>query len=177
MLGSPQDEARLWTAWELLLFNQTHDLASGVMTDHVYDDVARELDHARRLGEELEREELARLAVAIGTRGPGVALIVFNPSGWARDDVATATLAFTEPGIRSVAVVDAAGTKLPVEIESAVRGADGSLREATIAFLARAVPAVGFTVCHAIGATAEDPAEFATTDATAGVAILDNARL
>jgi alpha-mannosidase len=177
LLAPPQDDARLWTAWELLLFNQTHDLASGVMTDHVYDDVVSELDHARRLGEELEREELARLASAIDTRGPGVALIVFNPSGWPRDDVATATIGFTEPGLRSVAVVDAAGAKLPVEIEAAVRGADGSLREATIAFLAHDVPALGFTVCHATGSAAEDPAEFATTDATAGVAALDNERL
>ena len=32
-----------WRAWEPALFNVTHDLASGVMTDHVY---AR---HAARL--------------------------------------------------------------------------------------------------------------------------------
>jgi alpha-mannosidase len=176
-LGRPNDSDRLLEAWELVLFNQTHDLASGVMTDHVYDAVRGELDHARRIGQELEREELGRLAAAADTRGPGVALIVFNPSGWPRDDVATATIGFTGSGVKSVAVVDAAGEKLPVQIEAAVRAADGSLREARVSFLARGVPPLGFTVCHAAGSTAEEPAAFATSETSAPIAALDNERL
>lgn len=180
-LGHPCDADRLSRAWELLLFNQTHDLASGVMTDHVYDDVVSELDHARRTCEELEREELERVAAALDTRGPGVALVVFNPLGWPRDDVATATVGFAEPGVRSVAVVGAGGERVPVEVESAVRGADGSLREARVAFLAQAVPALGFAVFHAVGAASEDPNLFATSDAapvaTTATAVLENERL
>ena len=32
-LGLPVHTKALWRAWEPVLFNQTHDLASGVMTD------------------------------------------------------------------------------------------------------------------------------------------------
>ena len=173
-LGRPPDTERLLTAWEPVLFNQTHDLASGVMTDHVYESVTAELDHARRLGEELEREELARIGAAVDTRGPGVALLVFNPLGWTRDDVASATIGFTEAGVRSVAVVDARGEKVPVEVESAIRGADGSLREARISFLARGVPPLGFTVCHALGAAIDEPDEFVTTTAASAAAALED---
>src|SRR5205823_1875820 len=42
--AAPPEQETLWSAWERVLFNETHDLASGVMTDHVYEDVLRELD-------------------------------------------------------------------------------------------------------------------------------------
>ena len=33
--GAKVDDQMTWRAWEPVLFNQTHDLASGVMTDRV----------------------------------------------------------------------------------------------------------------------------------------------
>ncbi len=173
-LGHSIDSATLWTAWELQLFNQTHDLASGVMTDHVYHDVVSELDHAERLGHELIDDHWERLAAAIDTRGPGVAVVVFNPLGWMRDDVAEATIGFTEPGVRSVAIVDAAGAAVPAQIVNVVRAADGGIREAHVAFLARNVPAVGYTVFHAAGSTSDDPTQLPTTIAADQAASLDN---
>ena len=35
LLGVPTDDEAVWSAWEPVLFNQAHDLASGVMTDRV----------------------------------------------------------------------------------------------------------------------------------------------
>ena len=48
--AAPSDEAALWRAWEPVLFNQTHDLASGVMTDHVYEDTVRSYEFAEPAG-------------------------------------------------------------------------------------------------------------------------------
>src|SRR5262249_19074091 len=50
--GVPPDTATTWRAWEPVLFNVTHDLASGVMTDRVYEDTVRSYDFSKRLAEE-----------------------------------------------------------------------------------------------------------------------------
>jgi alpha-mannosidase len=50
-LGKPVDNQMTWRAWEPALFNVTHDLASGVMTDHVYEDTLRGDDFSRRLAQ------------------------------------------------------------------------------------------------------------------------------
>ena len=42
-------EDELWRAWEPGLFNQTHDIASGVMTDHVYEDTLSSYRFSQRL--------------------------------------------------------------------------------------------------------------------------------
>src|SRR5262249_52844680 len=52
-LGSPADPASILATWEPVLFNQTHDLASGVMTDHVYEDTIRSYEYAKRRSDEL----------------------------------------------------------------------------------------------------------------------------
>jgi len=59
-LGGRSRERTIWRAWEPVLFNQAHDLASGVMTDHVYEDTLRGYRFAERLGSE---------AVEAGLRG------------------------------------------------------------------------------------------------------------
>ena len=52
LLGSPADPAAIMAGWEPVLFNETHDLASGVMTDHVYDDTVGSYAFSeRRAGE------------------------------------------------------------------------------------------------------------------------------
>src|SRR5207237_747193 len=87
-LGTPSDQPMLWRAWEPVLFNQTHDLASGVMTDHVYEDTARSYDFSKRLAEEMIGSRWDAIARHIDTRGEGVPVIVFNPLGWPRTDIA-----------------------------------------------------------------------------------------
>src|SRR5216117_3307784 len=81
------DDSMLWRAWEPVLFNQTHDLASGVMTDHVYEDTVRGYDFSKRLAQEMIASGWEGLAARIDTRGEGVPVVVFNPLGWPRTDV------------------------------------------------------------------------------------------
>ena len=64
-LGAPFDMASLWRAWEPMTFNQTHDLASGVMVDKVFDDTLRGYEFSKRLGDELVRTSLEKLVSKI----------------------------------------------------------------------------------------------------------------
>ena len=49
-LGVPTDDQAVWRAWEPVLFNQAHDLASGVMTDRVYEDTIRGFEFSKAPG-------------------------------------------------------------------------------------------------------------------------------
>ncbi len=149
-LGTPSDTEALWRAWEPVLFNQTHDLASGVMTDAVYDDTVKSYGYARRLVEEQIDVAERGLSDAIDTRGEGIPVIVWNTQAWVRTDVATAEVGVTRPGTRGLRVVDAAGQEVPCQLEEAEWHSDGTLLRARVLFVARGVPALGHVVYHVI---------------------------
>lgn len=159
-LGEPVDDEVVWRAWEPALFNQTHDLMSGVMTDYVYEDVVHSYEFSRRLGQALVDERLRQIAPHIDTRGEGTPLVVYNTLGWPRTDIAFAKVGFSDESVMNLRLVDADGQNVPVQIMSARRHENGALLEAEIAFLARDVPALGHAVYHVsplaeVGTTAE----------------------
>jgi len=143
--GAPVHDDELWRAWEPMLFNQAHDLMSGVMTDHVYDDTLRGYDFSRRLAEEQVQTRLQQFIARLDTRGEGIPLVVFNTLGWTRTDVAEVTVGFSGRGVRDVKLFDSNGQAAPVQILDALRHEDGTLVQARIAFVARSIPALGCT--------------------------------
>jgi alpha-mannosidase len=149
-LGVAGDDQALWQAWEPVLFNETHDLASGVMTDHVYEDTVRSYSFAERLAGELIQRKWSGLADKIDTRGDGIPIVVFNTLGWLRTDVAEVKVGFSDPGVAGIAVTDADGHAVPVQVLEAARYEDGNLRTVRIAFLARNVPAMGYGTYHIV---------------------------
>ncbi|MFH0797319.1 MAG: glycoside hydrolase family 38 C-terminal domain-containing protein [Candidatus Omnitrophota bacterium] len=135
-------------AWEPMLFNQAHDLMSGVMTDRVYEDTIRGYDFSRRIaGDELQAR-LEAVGNRIDTQGDGIPLVVFNTLSWLRTDIAVATVGFTDPGVQDVKLVGPDGGEVPCQILDAQHYADGSLLNARVAFVARDVPALGHAVHH-----------------------------
>ncbi|HET6162362.1 MAG TPA: glycoside hydrolase family 38 C-terminal domain-containing protein [Planctomycetota bacterium] len=154
-LGTPPRDGDFERAWEPLLFNQTHDLASGVMTDPVYDDTRRSDAFVRRLGEELGDDAFARVAERIDTRGDGVPVVVWNECSWPRSDVVTVDVA-APPGAASMEVVDADGRALATQLDGVVRLADGALAQARVSFLAHDVPPLGWATFH-VRAVAPEP--------------------
>ena len=156
-LGTPVSDEILWRAWEPMLFNQAHDLMSGVMTDHVYEDTVRTFDFSRRIADEETEDRARQYCAAIDTRGDGTALVVFNNLGWSRTDAVTAKIGFTDMGVRSVEVLDPDGNPVPAQILRSETRDDGTLVEAEIAFIAHNVPALGHSVYRVIPqqATAE----------------------
>ncbi len=142
----PTDDQILWRAWEPMLFNQTHDLMSGVMTEHVYQDVVRGYDFSKRIAHDELQERLRSVSDAIDTRGEGVPVAVFNMLGWPRTDVAVANVGFCDGKITGVKVLGPDGASVPVQILDADRGGDGGMLRVRVAFIARDVPAIGYSV-------------------------------
>ncbi len=147
-LGSPADPASILGTWEPVLFNQTHDLASGVMTDHVYEDTIRSYEYAKRRSDELIDSRWEVLASRIDTRGPGAPVVVFNPLGWPRSDIAEIEMGFGEGGVADVDATGPGGQAVPVQILDATRYSDGGLKTARLAFVALDVPAMGYGTYH-----------------------------
>jgi alpha-mannosidase len=148
-LGRPADPAVILAAWESALFNQTHDLASGVMTDHVYEDTIHGYVYSRRWSEDLIAESWDAIAARIDTRGPGAPIVVFNPLGWTRSDVVEVELGMCEGGVTSVDLTGPGGAAVPSQVTEATHYADGGLKTARIAFIASDVPALGYATYHA----------------------------
>jgi alpha-mannosidase len=131
--------------------------------DKVYEDSMQGYAHARRLAENLIYDSLDFIDARIDTSGKGVPITVFNTLGWSRTDVAEVEVPFSNPGVRELALFDSDGKPVPVQFLSILRNEDGSIRQARIAFVARDVPALGYTVYHAIPNVAgppEPPAQF-----------------
>ncbi len=174
-LAHPANGARrtgnLWPAWEPMLFNQTHDLMSGVMTDPVYEDTLHSYDHSRRLAEAEAQAGLNDLISRIDTQGEGVPLVVFNALSWARDDIVITPIGFAEPNVVDVSLRDPEGRLIPAQLLNVQRHDNGALLQADIAFVARDAPALGYAVYRVIPLT--EPASDAPVTAQAD-AILEN---
>lgn len=149
-LGTPVDDEMLWRAWEPMLFNQTHDLISGVMTDRVFDDTLRGFDFSKQIAHDEVETRWQEISSRINTEGEGIAIGVFNALGWPRTDVAVANVGFSDPDVADVRLVGPDGKAVPVQVLSAERYATGSLLRAEVAFVARDVPPLGYAVYRLI---------------------------
>src|SRR2546421_4947040 len=116
LTSAATDDSMLWRAWEPVLFNQTHDLASGVMTDHVYEDTVRSYDFSQRLADEIIASRWDTISGQIDTRGEGIAVIVFNSLGWVRTDLAEIKVGVAQRGVRNLRLVDASGNSMPLQV-------------------------------------------------------------
>jgi alpha-mannosidase len=158
-LGTPADREGLWRAWEPVLFNETHDLASGVMTDHVYEDTVRSYEFSRRLADELIDGRWRAFAAKVDTQGEGIPVVVFNPLGWNRSDVAEVDVGFDQGGADGVAMTDDDGRTVPAQVLGSTRYEDGGIKTARVAFVAREVPALGYRTYHVRPGPIDAPAE------------------
>ncbi len=153
-LGEKMEPQMIWRAWEPALFNVTHDQASGVMMDHVYADAVRGYDFSQRLAEEMIASREDAVLARIDSRGQGIALAVFNTLGWSRIDVAEAEVGFAQGGVKDFELRDAAGHVVPRQIIDSENYEDGGLRRVKFAFVARGIPAMGYSVYRVLPLTA-----------------------
>jgi alpha-mannosidase len=151
VLGNPVNDNDVWRAWEPSLFNQAHDLMSGVMTDHVYADTVRGYDFSQQLGEEIVDKRLDFLVSRIDTSDGEIPLIVYNALGKVRTDVVETDIAFAKGDIRDIEIIDAGNKTIPVEILAAEKYDDGSLRQVRIIFIGKDIPAMGYAVFRVNG--------------------------
>ena len=113
VLGAAPNRERIDEAWEPLLFNETHDLTSGVMVDKVYEDSLQRYAQARLLAENLINDSLSAIVARVNTSGEGVPITVFNTLSWPRTDETEVDVPFVEPQVRQIALLDAGGQSGP----------------------------------------------------------------
>jgi alpha-mannosidase len=149
-MGAPSARDAIGAAWEPVLFNQAHDLSSGVMVDKVYADSMQRYEQARRMAEEIVRSNLDFISERVDTTGEGVPVAVFNTLAWPRTDIAEVDVSFSQPAVRSFALLDPDGNAVPIQTLQELRNDDDGLRQARIAFIAQNVPAMGYAVYYAV---------------------------
>jgi len=153
-LGGKADNSLLWRAWEPVLFSETHDCASGVMTDHVHQDTLGSYEFANRLADQIIEDRWNEMGPKIdtetGNAAGAIPVVVFNSLGWPRSDVAEVTVGFAAEGVADVGLVNAGGQEVPVQLLEEARYPGGGLQQAKIAFIARDVPAMGYATYHVI---------------------------
>jgi len=150
LAGGYADGEALERAWEPVLFNQAHDVASGVMVDKVFDDTMAGFRFSKRLADGILNSRLEEITAAVDTQGGGVPLVVFNLLGWPRTDFVEAEAGITEPGVQEITLLDPSGKPAPFQIMRAERNGDGGLRLAAIGFVAKDVPAMGYAVYRVV---------------------------
>jgi alpha-mannosidase len=151
LFGSRPNEEKLWMAWEPVLFNQAHDLTSGTMVDEVYDDTILHYHFAKETGSAMVQSSMDAIGAKIDTHisdPNAIPIMVFNPLGWSRTDVAQAEVGFSKDGVKELEVRGPGGGNEPVQLLDAARYESGGIRHATIVFIAHDVPAMGWAVYH-----------------------------
>jgi alpha-mannosidase len=148
-----RDREMLEAAWEPVLFNEAHDLSSGVMLDKVYDDSMDRYRYAKNLGDGILDARLRDVIANIDTEGPGAPLVVFNLLGWPRSDIVESDVGITQSNVMDLALLDADGKRVPCQMVSSRRDQNGGIISATIAFIAGNVPAMGYAVYRVVDAS------------------------
>jgi len=115
-----QKSPLLRQAWHLLMENHPHDSICGCSIDQVHDEMKIRFDQVDQIGEELTGQSLAALASSMDTRPPvpdeGIrsAVVVFNPTGFARSDALDTTLELPVE-VQEFDLVDGTGKSLPYQ--------------------------------------------------------------
>ena len=127
------------------MFGAHHDAITGSESDQVYLDLLTGWREAWDIAVRVREIALEKLAPPPGAG----AVAVFNPSVWARSDVARVRIDFAAPGTRSVSVADA-----PSVVENVERHPDGSIAAADLVFRAVDVPPGGYRTFSLAGSDA-----------------------
>ena len=137
--GRPYPFDRLNYAWRLVLGGQFHDIMAGTATPESYtyswnDDVLA----MNQLSTVLTSATSA-IASELNTNAEGTPIVVFNPLGIAREDVAEAEIAFPGGAPKAIRVFGPDGKEVPAQVGGEMDG------KTIVLFLAQA-PSVGFAV-------------------------------
>ncbi len=158
LLGARFPTEAIDKAWRQLLFGAHHDGITGSESDQVYLDLIAGWREALELGKSALDGALDSLGSRINTAGDGTAVTVFNALSWPRTDIARVRLE-VQAATAGIELRDESGTRVPFVVEAADRRADGTVARATLAFLARDVPALGHRTYRVVpGATRLDDA-------------------
>ncbi len=114
----------------------------GDITDALFQ---RKFEFAKAEAEKVLEKNINELTSKIKTDNKkGRPLIVFNSMNTEREDPVSIAVGFDKPGVYSVELSDASGIKTETQLSDITNYPDGSIKSATLHFIAKQVPAIGY---------------------------------
>lgn len=158
--GVSYDPVELERAWRNVLFNQFHDILAGTSIAPVYDDADEMYDEAERIASGVLMSAVDAIASRIDTQGDGQAVVVFNPSAWARKSPVEIEIPWPQK-LKSLELRDSDGNVVPFQYVRTSNSAEPD--RVRIVFIAD-VPSLGYRVYRCVpvvgkGAVSEEPCE------------------
>jgi alpha-mannosidase len=161
--GASYPAERLTEAWKKVLFNQFHDLAAGSGIGVIYQDAQRDYDDVRWISANASIGGFHRIASQIKTNAiPGVPVMVWNPLAWERTDLVEATVQMPEAAKSGIAVLDAKGKALPIQILSS----NPMTNSYELLVEAKDVPSMGYEILHVVPGKRETPTDLKASGLT-----------
>jgi alpha-mannosidase len=142
--GDAYPNNELTEAWKKITFNGFHDLAAGSGIGIIYKEAQDDFDQVRRTTDEISAKALHTLAAGVNTRGPGEAVLVFNPLAWSLSGVVPVNVQLPDASANGVSVMDAHGRALP----AAVLSSDAKTNTYKLLVDVKDVPSMGYEVLH-----------------------------
>lgn len=136
--------ASLHAGWLNVIFNQDHDILPGSNTDPVEVEAMTRYGGSLEAGRSALAEALSRIASKVDTSKASYPFLVFNPLSFNRTEALHYTPLFKEQ-LKNFRLLDDAGKGVPFRTEFAGRrDGKGPLSMASIEFVAKDVPALGY---------------------------------
>jgi alpha-mannosidase len=157
LLGKASQAERIAEAWEGVLFNQFHDIICGSQVDKVYVNVLDRFEASQAVAAPCLESSLESIVSQIDTSGDGIPIVLFNTLSWNRHDVAECRVGFSGKDVFEVEVRDSAGNRMASDLIACERYETGGIKRATVLFIARNVPALGYEVYRVVPSTTEPP--------------------
>ena len=153
LAGQPYPNAAFIDSWKKVTFNQFHDLAAGSGIGVIYRDAQKEYTEVFHADHEIAEDSLKTLAAGIDTRvKAGVPILLFNSLAWSRPATVRVSVQMPEHAA-SIELLDAADHVVP----SQVIGTDAATNRFDLLVRVQELPAMGYTVLHAVAAGAQQP--------------------
>ena len=148
LFGAPYPHERFNDAWQKALFNQFHDLAAGSGIGVIYKDAQRDYDVIRWTTEEASTGALDDISSRVNTtvQPSAVPMMVVNPLGWPRTDLATFDVQMPKAA-EGISVTDAQGQNVPFQVLSV----DKSTHTYNLLAEVKDVPSLGYEVLQVVG--------------------------
>ncbi len=137
--GAPYPGQKLYTAWDLLLGSQMHDMLPGTSLPKAYEFCWNDELLAANQFAAVETDAIGAVASGLDTQAQGVPLVVYNPLSHEREDLVEATVNFPGDAPAYVNVTGPDGQRVPGQVT------ERKGHSACVLFQAR-VPSVGFAV-------------------------------
>jgi alpha-mannosidase len=171
--GDSYPDQQLNTNWEKITFNEFHDLAAGSGIGVIYRDAAKDFHQVYADDHTIDTAALNTLDARIDTRVAGnTPILVYNTMAWPRSETVKFNLQLPEDAT-SVKLLDAHDRPVLAQVLSK----DAATHQFTMLARVDGVPALGYTVLHALPATTLEPVTKLTLHDTAADYTLANADL